>query len=119
MGDQLKALPEMVPSAEERAERVWHEFDNARVPYNVAMEISLAYRDGQSSTLAALKPLIEASKRRVQYVRYHGEIPDAERSRIRRSALYARGDTILVWVNEGRIIIDGDQEFVGERAADE
>lgn len=32
---------------------------------------------------------------------FKGEVTEEERARIRESDLYKRGDTVLVWINEG------------------
>lgn len=45
---------------------------------------------------------------RPAYKRFIGQVEDAERQRIQKSELYRRGDTILVWVNEGQILFGGD-----------
>lgn len=41
----------------------------------------------------------------VRWARFGGTLSDVERDRIRGSKLYTLGDAILVWVNEGDILL--------------
>lgn len=44
---------------------------------------------------------------KVRWGKFQGTISDAEHERIAKTELYKIGDTILVWVNEGDILCEG------------
>lgn len=80
--DVIAAPPEMQPSAEERANRLTERFAitfgrgvvTSKTPPAFAIKwLEAAYRDGQSSVLAAVRPLIEAARGALRQIRVHGE----------------------------------------------
>lgn len=44
---------------------------------------------------------------KLHYMPCNADVGDAERERIRQTELYRKGDTVLVWVNEGDLCFVG------------
>jgi hypothetical protein len=104
-------MPEFAAAMAEAAREaaIWHDAYHTQYARAEALSLELRrLRDGQPD--GHRKPAApEALDRRVRYSRYFGQMDAAECEKIRQGPLYQIGDTILVWVNEGDIVMLGDE----------